>query len=223
MADNRSGSRICRAATEAEKKKIYEMRYQIYVEEMKKDFPNADHENKMLYDQADDDANNVLFYMEKHDQIAATVRVQIGTSEQYPCHFRQGCLLDDFQQFQPGAPILAMASRLFISPSYRKTKVFFQMILAVVQEIVEKEIPFLFVMSNPEIVNLYRGVGAKTFTQEGFWDEGVGYLIPMVFMPGDIQHMKTIGSVMYPYLSRMKPDGRAARWLEDWRSDCSRI
>ncbi|MGE5700970.1 MAG: GNAT family N-acyltransferase [Clostridia bacterium] len=201
------------AQTEAEKEAIYQLRYQVYIEELGKEFDRIDHENKRLVDALDGVGKTILFYAKKEDEIIGTVRLNIGTADQFPQKYRDVYKLDFFQQYQPEQPILAVGSRMFISAPYRKGKLYVKLIWALITELLEQRIPFLFLNSSPEISHLYTGLGAIFIREEGFTDDGVGYQMPMLWMPGNIEHLQESRSVLYPLVKRMNPDVAAYQWF----------
>ena len=70
----RSG--IYLAQTDKERKSIYELRYDIYVEEMKRYRSMADHENRQLIEP--DDEHSRLYFAVEDGEVVGTMRLTWG-------------------------------------------------------------------------------------------------------------------------------------------------
>ena len=57
------------------RKKIFQFRYNIYIEEYDKHFLNPDYNQKMLTDCMDE--NSILFYSKKREKINGTIRLNV--------------------------------------------------------------------------------------------------------------------------------------------------
>src|SRR5882757_8136585 len=95
------------ADCEQTRRAIYKFRYKIYIEEMGKPYRNADHENRLLTDELDENAT--LLYAEESGEIVGTTRINWGSDPIAMCAFREPFDLDMFQEFP--SHLLSFCSR----------------------------------------------------------------------------------------------------------------
>jgi putative hemolysin len=65
--------RVRIAQSEAERARIFRFRYAVYIQEMGKQFPFADHAQRLLSDPLD--RNGVHLFIEKGEAVIATLRI----------------------------------------------------------------------------------------------------------------------------------------------------
>jgi hypothetical protein len=98
------------ASTVDDRVAIYRFRYAIYIEQMGKSYPFADHKLRQLSDSLDDDAS--LLFVKHSERVIATVRLNWGHDRQATMAYR-----DQFSGLPPAS--LCFCSRLMIDPQYR--------------------------------------------------------------------------------------------------------
>jgi hypothetical protein len=103
------------AKTDAERRAIYEFRYQVYIEEMGKPYSHANHVQKQVSDQLDDHAT--LLYSERAGRIVGTVRINWGEDPAAFHAFFKSCGLANFQCFPNRS--LSFCSRLMVDRDHR--------------------------------------------------------------------------------------------------------
>lgn len=72
----RMGALVQQAQTAEERERIYQFRYQVYVQEMGKSLPDPDHEKRVLKDECD--AQAVHLYIEREGEIVGSLRMIWG-------------------------------------------------------------------------------------------------------------------------------------------------
>ena len=72
------------ATSQEEREAIYRFRYEVYVKELKRDYPDADHEREWLRDEDDERDYAVNFYMGPLDQITGAMRLLIWPAGAIP-------------------------------------------------------------------------------------------------------------------------------------------
>jgi len=81
-ADQEVSIQIGIAETDAEKEKIFRLRYEIYIEELKRKPNLANHRSKQLVDEIDHWA--ILLYAKVGTEYIGTMRVNIGLIDDFP-------------------------------------------------------------------------------------------------------------------------------------------
>ncbi|MCP4378684.1 MAG: GNAT family N-acetyltransferase, partial [bacterium] len=116
------------ATTQEQREAIYRFRYQVYVKELKRDYPDADHDRQWLRDDTDEKDYAVNLYMGPIDQIVGVVRLLIWAPQQVPDHYHQLFSMEVF----PGIDKTGVSElgRLMISPSVRGKSIFPSLIKA---------------------------------------------------------------------------------------------
>ena len=87
---------VRRAGTEEEREAIYEFRFQVYVEELKRTYEGQDSERGWLHDEEDDADNAVLFYTGTVDNITSAARVRTWSPGNIPMANYNRLSLDRF-------------------------------------------------------------------------------------------------------------------------------
>jgi len=96
------------AKTQEEREAVYRFRYRVYVEELKRDYPDANHEEKWLRDDDDDQGYAVNFYTGRVDDI----RPLFNQSDVYiaPFEATHGSKLKIAEAMAMGMPIVTTPS-----------------------------------------------------------------------------------------------------------------
>jgi hypothetical protein len=193
------------AETEAERRAVYRFRYDVYVEEMGRYAGVADHENRLLVEPEDDSGR--IFYAAREGEVVGTSRLSWGGdgpfSERQIRQYRLGAFLHE-------VPLEAMAvgERGMVVKHLRGSELFSQLQTFSQEFTSEQRIQLVFGACEPHLLSLYLGQGARTYAKENINSADAGYLIPIVFVPEDVAHLRAIGS---PEAERAKDFGADAR------------
>jgi len=196
------------AHTDAEKRAIYELRYQVYIEEMGKPYRHADHERKQLSDQLDENAT--LLYSARDGRITGTVRINWGEDRQALSAFSKTCGLADFECFP--ARTLSFCSRLMVRPQHRCSALAAALSTAAYLGGRERGTQFNFVHCVPRLLRLFERMGFRRY-KDPFYDPEMGMQVPLVLVVEDIEHLRATRS---PFLSKAleRPNNnRAGLWF----------
>jgi len=199
----RSG--IHSAETEDEKRAVYRFRYDVYVEEMGRYAGVADHENRLLVEPEDETGR--IFYAAQDGEVVGTSRLSWGGdarfSERQIHHYALAPFLDE-------VPLEAMGvgERGMVAKHLRGSPLFSEMRRASQRFSSERRIQLVFGACEPHLLSLYLGEGARTYAKENINSPEAGYLIPIVFVPEDVAHLRAIGS---PEADVVKDFGADAR------------
>jgi GNAT superfamily N-acetyltransferase len=201
---------ILDATTEGEKEAIYKFRYQIQVAEMGRyHIPNTDHEGGRIIDGFD--ALSHLAYAEYNGKIIGTVRLTIGSLMDYPPELAKLFAFKDFAEYDLAGRI-CLGTKIMVDPLYRRTPVAFNLIARCYEILRQEKLQFSFSGCNPHLIPMYEQLGYRRFAR-GFQDPGYGYIIPIVLLPEDIEHLKVIRSPLLRLARRYENSPAARKWF----------
>ncbi|MGE5704325.1 MAG: GNAT family N-acetyltransferase [Clostridia bacterium] len=200
--------------TESEAEQVYRLRYEIYVREFGWAY-QADHEQELFHDVMDEWGH--CFYAMRDSEMIATSRVNIGRADDFSSYYRQKLLLDNFQQYRPGEPILAVGTRYALRESYRNTKVLLKMLESVVDQAVRDGAHFFLIASHERLVPLYQRLGWRQYAAP--FDDGIACQYPMVLVLDDIAYLREQKSFLLAALVQREVDPNAVSWLLEQEHD----
>jgi len=178
--------------TDAEREEMYRFRYDIYVDELNRYGDIADHENRRFVE--DDDEFARLYQIRDADRLIGTSRLSWGSDagalneriiEQY-----------DLQPFMDAVPHrhLAVGERLMFASEYRGGPLLFKFISEFLVTFSRQGIQLFFGDCEPHLLNSYQSLGYRPYTRRHVNKAETGYLIPIVFVTGDLDYLRSIGS-----------------------------
>lgn len=195
-SDQESSIQIGIAATDAEKEKIFRLRYEIYVEEMKRQPNLADHRSKQLVDEIDKWA--ILLYARVGTEYIGTMRVNIGPIDEFPLDLANVLLMNRFRGFcnESGNPLVAFSSKLMVSKQYRNSAALHLLSAKGYELYCNHHVSFNFGGCNFYLLRLYEQIGCRRFGRS-FEDPGYGLLHPFILLVDDINHLKAVRSPFF--------------------------
>lgn len=199
------------AETEAERQAIYRLRYDVYVEEMGRYRGVADHDRRMLYE--DVDAQSRISYIEMDGDIVATARLTWGGDAALPQRMIDQYSLSPFLAELPAAAI-AVGERAMVRPHLRGTDLLLKLMCNGISWMNEHRIQLIFGDCEPHLLNLYLGLGQRTYSRTNINSPEAGYLIPIVTVVEDIEHFRRVGSPLLPYLRDFGADARVPACIQ---------
>ena len=182
---------IREALTPTEREQIYQFRYQIYVKEMNRYHSIADHDKKQLKEEIDDQSR--LYFVTDNGRIVGSMRFTWGGDAPLPeRQIRQY----DLQPFIDSIPQgqMVIGERFMVLPEYRGTDLLFRMFQAYLEFVNQHRIQLIFGDCEPHLLNLYLGLGFRTYTTHNVNSQETGYLIPLIMVAEDMEYMKQIRS-----------------------------
>lgn len=202
--------KIFDAYTEEEKQAIYHFRYQVHVSEMNRVIPDTDHIRQQVIDDLDPWSD--LAYAALGDgRIIGTVRATVGKAQDFPDELVRTFKLNRFQKFSAGNKIICFGTKLMVDPLFRGTPVFFKLMVKSYEYMREHNIEFNFGGCNPYLLPMYEQMGYRRFT-DGFQDPGYGFVVPILLMPKDIEHLTVIRSPYLRIAKRYTNSTAARQW-----------
>ena len=179
---------------EEELEALYRFRYRIYIEELGKKLPTADHDGKRLLDP--DDSTAIHFIVGRRTtQPLACVRLHLG--EQMP-----NGTLKEMGVIEPvGADGYrgGFVSKLMVERSLRGRGAALVLMLNMMLQGARSGGHYALFHCSPKLVALYERYGFQRIGVP-FEAEHVGVQIPMISLYGDYEHYRAIGSPLAPYL-----------------------
>jgi hypothetical protein len=194
------------AADEVEREAAYRLRYRIYVEEMNRYRGSADHERKLLVEE--DDAKSRIYVAVNHaGEIVGTMRWTWGGDAPFSERVIEQYRLPPFLTELPAVSII-VGERFMVSAAMRGSDLLFRMFCTYLEFVNARRIELIFGDCEPHLLNLYIGLGFRSYTRRNVNSAETGYLIPLVMVAEDVAYMRQIGS---PLAHVLKDFGAAAR------------
>ncbi len=203
------------ATTASEKQEVYHLRYNIYIEEMSKHLVNADHINKLLYDELDE--WTILLYAKIGSKLIGTLRINIGTLAQFPREIVDILSLDLFQNFysDKNKNKYSFSGKLMIAPAYRSSSALYLLIAKGYELFCSNQIQFAFGSSNFHLLRLYEQMGFRRYNKH-FVESGYGLLTPFILIVDDIHHLRAVRSPFFRLARRREiVDTQAGEWFHE--------
>lgn len=206
--------RIELACSKKDREKIYRFRYQVYVEEMGKLLPGADHKRRLIADDLDEDNRGLLFYALAGSEIVGTMRLHIGQASDFPDYLIENMALDKFQNFTAINPAsqLSYTSKTMVSSRYRRSQAFYLLSSTIYDTFRKHNSPFNFTVGAPYMVALYEQLGHRRY-KSNFSVPGYGYMAPMVLMAQDIDHLRQVRSPLWRVARKLDNSPDSAEWF----------
>jgi predicted GNAT family N-acyltransferase len=196
------------ATTPEEKQAIYQFRYNIYIEEMRKCLQYANHTEKTLEDKLDKTA--MLLYIKFEDEIIATVRKNLLSSSSLPENLSQVFAIHQFTAAF-STQTLSFSSRLMVAPRWRNSSILGMIVMEFYRDARARNLQFDFSHAAPWLIPFYENLGYRRYI-DNFLDEDAGLQIPMVLLMEDVEHLRAVRSPFY----RVARKAGNAPTAKDW-------
>ena len=202
------------ATTKKEKERVYRFRYQVYVEEMGKLLSaDADHKHRMLFDELDE--WGILFYATVGRKIIGTMRLNVGSVNDFPPEYIEAFAMDKFQTFSCTSfpeHKLTFTSKTMVAPQYRRSQAFYLLSATLYETIRKIGGQFNFTGGAPHMVALYEQLGHRRY-KSNFQIPDYGYMVPMVILMEDINHLRQVRSPMWRLARKFENSPESADWF----------
>lgn len=179
------------ATSREELEAIWRFRYEVYIEELKRNYPNADHDLRWLRDDDDESPHAVNLYTGPLDHIVGVQRLLVWPPGEVPESYHKLFSMDVFPGIEEA--VVAEAGRLMIRPTARGTDVFPRIVNAMRDVWAQRGVEMCFLYCVPGLVKHYRvTLGARPYDGR-LIPAGFGVGIPMVVIASEQQGFDTCG------------------------------
>lgn len=178
------------AETEEDLRASYQLRYKVYVEGMGRLKDKGDHERKELRDDHDNFARAIVVI--KDGVAIGTLRLFWGGDAPFNKTLIEAYHLSQFLEILTDREI-CIIERLMVDEKHRGSAVALQMYKLVWDFSIKQHIEAGFLDCEPHHLNSYLKLGFRPFAKTYSYP-GIGLVIPMMYIPGDYEHLKQVGS-----------------------------
>lgn len=186
---------MVRTASSAEDiEAIERLRYAVYIQEMGKPLPWADHEARRLPDALDKGA--IQLCTGPASSLTSALRLHL---DPVPAEIRRKLELD--QWCITKAVRCAFISKLMVSRPNRMGPLMHRLVSRVYQLARDEGISMGFCVCHPSLAPLYERIGLHR-CGGAVWDEQLGEQVRMVLLLEDVMHFRDIGSMLFAQASR---------------------
>lgn len=199
------------AESEEERNAVFRLRYQVYYEELGRYGDVADHENKLLVEDIDHDSR--LYYAVMDGKPVAGMRQTWGGDAPFSRRHLDQYQLEPFLERTPPDELL-IGERLHVLPEYRGTDVLFRMFTTALSFVKEHDIDLVFGDCEPHLLNLYMGLGFRTYSKKNFNSPAAGYLVLLMMLPKDMEYLRAVQSPFVPLLEDYSSDRATLGWQD---------
>ena len=200
------------ATSDADLHAAFQLRYQIYVEEMHRMGEKADHDAGILTDDMDKTARSIIAV--KDGQCVATMRLHWGGDAPFADFLHKVYGVAGFEEDLTQAE-MCIVERLMVVKSMRGDRRFTaEIYLFLYRFLIEQGVELVLLACEPHLINTWNKLGFRPFTST-FTDPRVGILIPLCGIVWDIDYLREMGSPLLLALESAddggKPPGVASR------------
>jgi len=196
---------VFEAETEDDKAVVYEFRYRIYVEEMDRYGSVANHETRQLIVPVDAHSRHYLAI--RDGEVVGTMRNTWGGDQTLPENVIEQYSLKPFLECTPERDII-VGERFMVKKEFRGTDVLSKLFETYLNFVNDNRIQLVFGDCEPHLLNLYLGMGFRTYSRSNFNSKDAGYLIPLVMVPEDLAYMRDLNSPLVGVLKDFGTDVR---------------
>jgi predicted GNAT family N-acyltransferase len=198
---------IRQAETSEDREQVYRFRYEIYVKEMGKPMPGADHARWMLRDEGDEQATHLMAL--DGGELVGALRIIWGSTE-IPESYRAWYGLGDFANFP--ATAFSFTGRLMVLPGLRNSLTASALAGEAFRIGCERGVKFDFIHTTPPLVRFFERLGHRRYRAD-FVDPDLGPRIPMVLALEEREHLDKCRSPLLRRAGTMVHEGGTSDWL----------
>ncbi len=194
--------RVQEATSRADREEIFRFRYRVYVEELKKPLPFADHEKRIYTDELDEHARILVAYDENAGTIVGTVRTLFGAEFAFP-----PSLLDRMQMAPLvealGEDKISHSGVFMVDPAHRGLTIASQLVAHMFQLGLNIGASVDVCVAELALVRPYYQLGYRPYAAPIRPYPTAGLRVPLVWTGRDRAYMASVGS---PFAQFLMPD-----------------
>jgi GNAT superfamily N-acetyltransferase len=172
-----------------ERRRLYELRYEIQVEEIGLEPYGTFHKLHAVRDDFDVDAEHL--FLEVNGDIAAGMRLLICAEIQLPDLLREAYSFDRFQGFTDEH--FAIFDHYLVRPEYRETEIAEQLFNKAYRHVRDKGVRFCFCYTTPSLSGLFEKIGFRRYAKN-FVEPTLGLQTPLVLVVDDLAYLQKMNS-----------------------------
>lgn len=191
------------AQTDEQRKEVYTFRYRLYVEELQKLKPTgADHERRIIHEPHDDFSTH-YFVTDDSGEMCAVFTATRLIDGPVPQMWHDCFDLDRLADL--GWDSITLGTRLMLRPDVRGTTVLPRLLNHVYQTTRTDGILYALLYCSPALVALYEQLGFRRYTDSFNTTRAGTYLIPMILLMADTDHLARVRSPFYRLSQNFEP------------------
>lgn len=184
--------------TDEERRAVERLRYEGYIERMRRIRPTADHDNRLLPLPADE-YSPILYAVEK-GEVVGTMRIRHGKLGPYTEAEQKAFAPDMF------TPEVALADTVIqdafvIRADHLGGPVRLKLFFAATQYVVREKVEAVFCDCMPHLLGTYQRIGFRTY-KPNFDSPDAGILVPLVVVVHDLDYLESIKAPILPALKQ---------------------
>jgi CRP-like cAMP-binding protein/predicted GNAT family N-acyltransferase len=212
LSSRRIANETREARSEADLRAVQRFKYEIYVAEMGRYTGIADHDQRLLAEE--DDPTSHHFLVTVDGKLAATMRLTWGGDDALTQrHVDQYDLAEFLAHLAPAD--LVVGERFMIDPAYRGSTILFDLFKTYMNFVNDRRIQLIFGDCEPHLLNTYQALGFRTYTERNVNSPETGYLIPLVIVAEDVEHMRRIASPLAEVLTDFGDNARVPANIDE--------
>jgi hypothetical protein len=159
-----------------------------------------------------EDSTARLYYASDGERLIATMRHNWGGDAPFASRQVAQYRLAPFLASIPPGRII-VGERFMVAASQRGTDLIFRLFQTYLDFVNAHRIQLIFGDCEPHLLNLYLGMGFRTYAATNVNSAETGYLIPLVMVPEDMTYMRQIKSPLLNVLRDFGDDARVPAGL----------
>jgi CRP-like cAMP-binding protein/GNAT superfamily N-acetyltransferase len=208
---------VIEAVTRDERESAFRLRYDVYVREMGRSQPHADHARQAVEEPFDSQGGHI-FLARDGDVPVGTVRVNL--LREGPLECQDLYELERFVRYYPNA--ISMTTKLMVTRSHRGAAASWQLAAAAYRFARDNGVLIDFIDTNPHLVRMYQRFGYR-FYKSNISHPEYGSVVPMAFFVGDVSYLEVVGSPFLELARGYPNDAEASRFFATTFSDYASI
>jgi predicted GNAT family N-acyltransferase/heme oxygenase len=173
-----------------ERRAVYRLRYDVYVAEQGKAYAQADHDERLLRDDADDYAGACLLVTVAGQPVATVRTTHLHDDAAYHAY----CERFDLARYSTASRNgMVVCSRLAILPQYRKTRVVHTVFEEIYRYEAQRGVRLCFQYCAPALVPLFEHYGFREYAPV-VEDPILGRAHRMLLILDDLDHLRSVES-----------------------------
>lgn len=180
---------IRHAETEEDRRRVFQFRYAIYVEEMQRPQDYADHSAKTIEEPLDE-TGRILLAEDEAGKVVGTVRLNFGSDTDFGYYvnlYSMECVGSSFPER------VSITTKLMVSRELRGGTLGCRLAMATYRDALAWGILFDFIDCNPHLEPVFARLGYRRYTGRILHPE-YGDVLPMILPLTDLEHLEAEGS-----------------------------